>query len=106
MHTRLMRPRGLRRAWIGALIVATLLTLGLLPTPLAAAAPSTPSSNAATGQDATVPREPPQTIQRVGGTVQVQSIRRTRTADGREAVADRVIVAFRPGVSDAEQNSV
>lgn len=57
-------------------------------------------------RDTTVPFEPPQTVLRGNQTIQVQSIRRTLTTDGHEAVADRIIVAFRPGVTPAEQDVV
>jgi len=69
----------------------------------AATPTSTPSSP---NQDTTVPFDPPQTILRGNQTIQVQSIRRTLTADGHEAVADRIIVAFRPGVTKGQENAV
>ena len=71
----------------------------------ASPAPSaTPSS--APPRDTTVPFEPPHTVQRGNQTVRVQSIRQTRTADGHDVVADRIIVGFRPGVSDAQKAAV
>ena len=75
---------------------------------LRAAAPAASATPAPLppSRDTTVPRGPVQTVQRGNQTVQVQPIRRVQTADGHEAVADRIIVGFRPGVSDAEKNAV
>lgn len=67
----------------------------------AAAPPPIPA-----GRDTTVPYDPPVTIQQGNQAVQAIAIRRTITADGREAVADRIIVGFRDGVSDTEKNAV
>jgi thermitase len=56
--------------------------------------------------DTSVPLGPPVTVARGGVTTQVRSIRHVRTADGREVVADRLIVGFQPGVTDAEKDAV
>ena len=68
--------------------------------PLAAAPPVAP------GPDMTVPLTPPVTLQRAGQTIQARAIRAARTAEGHEAVADRIIVGFKPGVSDADKDDV
>lgn len=67
----------------------------------AAAPPPIPA-----GRDITIPYDPPVTIQKGNQAVQASAIRRIITADGREAVADRIIVGFRDGVSDAEKDAV
>ena len=74
---------------------------------LRAAAPAASATPAPVppSRDTTVPLEPPQTVQRGNQTVQVQPIRRTQV-NGRDVVADRIIVGFRPGVSDAEKAAV
>jgi thermitase len=71
------------------------------------AASPTPSAtpSAVPPRDTTVPFDPPYTVQRGNQTVQVQSIRRTQIG-GHDVVADRIIVGFRPGVSDAEKAAV
>ncbi len=74
-----------------------------LPQYAAPPAPSVTPNSAPPGRDTTVPLDPAHTVQRGNQTIQVQPIRRTRTADGHEVVADRIIVGFRPGVSDAEK---
>src|SRR5215216_5686483 len=45
-------------------------------------------------------------ITRNGHTVKVQPLKTTKTADGRRALADRLIVGFHVGSSDAEQADV
>lgn len=69
------------------------------PAPTATPSPVPPSG------DTTVPREPAQTVQRGNQAIQVQPIRRTQV-DGHDVVADRIIVGFRPGVTDAEKAAV
>jgi len=91
-----------------AIAVMFALLAGLLPVtahptlPVSAATPSPlpPSS------DTSVPFDPPVTIQRGNQIIQTMSIRRTTTSDGREAVADRIIVGFKSGVSDTEKDAV
>lgn len=90
-----------RPVLIGLLIVA--LTLAIAPPPPVTAAPP---PTIPPGRDTTVPLEPPATIQRGNETVQAMSLRRMTTADGREAVADRIIVGFKNDVSDVEQGAV
>ncbi|MDQ6907012.1 MAG: hypothetical protein M3176_09300 [Chloroflexota bacterium] len=87
-----------RPVLIGLLIVA--LTLAIAPPPPVTAAPP---PTIPPGRDTTVPLEPPATIQRGNETVQTMPLRRMTTADGREAVADRIIVGFKNDVSDVEQ---
>jgi thermitase len=67
--------------------------------------PSATPSAVPPSRDTTVPLDPPYTVQRGNQTVQVQSIRRTQVG-GHDVVADRIIVGFRPGVSDAEKAAV
>jgi thermitase len=69
------------------------------PTPPATPSPPPPS------RDTTVPLAPPQIVQRGNQIVQVQPIRRTQVG-GQDVVADRIIVGFRPGVTDAEKAAV
>jgi thermitase len=56
--------------------------------------------------DPSVPLGPPITVTRSGVTAQVRPILATRTADGREAVAARVIVGFQAGISAADLDAV
>jgi thermitase len=67
--------------------------------------PSATPSAVPPSRDTTVPLDPPYTVQRGNQTVQVQPIRRTQVG-GHDVVADRIIVGFRPGVSDAEKAAV
>jgi len=75
-----------------SIVVLAISTLAFLIDPLSlrAAAPYAPPPSRTT-PDAQVP--PP-------------SFPVTRTADGREAAANRIIVAFKPGVSGAEQDAI
>ncbi len=57
-------------------------------------------------RDTTVPRDAPQSVQRGSQTIIFQPSSRIQTADGREAVANRIIVGFKPGVSAAEKDAV
>lgn len=92
----------LHRVGAGALIFSLLLTLAV--TTQAAPPVGTPVP-AATG-DGTVPFDAPHTAQVGGKTIQTAAIRTAHLADGREAVADRVIVGFKPGVTDADKGAV
>src|SRR5579884_3134111 len=87
-----------RSALAVSLLAASFMWFVGVGTPLAAAPPP--------NQSGVVPFNPPRTIQRNGQSVSVRTIRTTRTADGREAVADRIIVGFRAGVSDTDKNAV
>ncbi|MGI8854831.1 MAG: S8 family serine peptidase [Thermomicrobiales bacterium] len=72
----------------------------------AASSAGTPTPNPAPpSRDTTVPLEPAQAVQRGNQTIQVQPIRRTQVG-GRDVVADRIIVGFRPGISEAEKAAV
>ncbi len=57
-------------------------------------------------RDTTIPRDAPRSVQRGSQTITFQPISRIRTADGREAVAHRIIVGFKPGVSEVEKATV
>lgn len=87
----------LRSAFVRAIIACSVLigVLGIVPvgaaTPTPAPAPSARNSGVTTASTATTPTTP---------------FPRVQTADGREAVADRVIVGFKPGVTDAEKAAV
>lgn len=91
-----------------AIAVIFALIIGLFPvtahssSPVSAATPSPlPPS-----RDTTVPFDSSVTIQRGNQVIQTMPIRRTTTLDGREAVADRIIVGFKSGVDDTEKDAV
>lgn len=91
-----------------AFIGFSLIAVGLPPlaTHGASAVAAAPPTATPADRDPTVPLDPSVTIQRGNQTTQTMSLRRTRTVDGREAVADRIIVGFRDGVSEGEKAAV
>jgi thermitase len=92
-HTAIVRRRA-------ALALLLILLAGLWP--LAA-----PAGSVAAQEGADVPREEREVeVRRGDRTIKVRPIKKVKTADGREAVADRLIVGFRPGLADAEREGV
>lgn len=79
--------------------------------PSRAAAPSTSTSTPSAASPAAVaeaiPREDQQvTVTRGGQTAKVRPLKTVRTADGREALAGRLIVGFRDGVGPADIQAI
>src|SRR5579864_9414138 len=102
---------GSPRGWLVcvSLLVVFGTAAGLQAVPVEAAPQSSPSP-VAIGTPGPVPAVPRAAnvvqLHRDGQVVEVQPFARTQTADGRNAVAGRLIVAFQPGISDAERQQV
>jgi thermitase len=94
-----------RYRFTGVVIIAAMLLAVSLYTGTAVLTVSK-TSVAAADDDPTVPLGPAITVTRSGVTAQVRAIQSTRTTDGREAVANRIIVGFQPGVASTEWNAV
>jgi thermitase len=92
MRATFIGERSLRaRFLLTSLLIVTATVAWMVGTPTLHAAPPAPADGA--------------TAERTGAGAP-SSLPTTRTADGREAVAGRVIVGFQPGVTDAEKATV
>lgn len=93
-----------RYRFTGIIIIAAMLLAVSLYTGTANLIVS--DTSVAAADDPSVPLGPAVTVTRSGVTAQVRAIQGAHTADGREVVANRIIVGFQPNVLPTEWNAV